>query len=42
MNFSAADIILVISNKPDVEGLRRAERAGIAHKVIVTLYQIDF
>ena len=33
MNFSAAEIVLVISNKPDVQGLRRAENAGIATKV---------
>lgn len=26
---TGAEIVLVISNKPDVEGLRRAERAGI-------------
>ncbi|RWS21727.1 trifunctional purine biosynthetic protein adenosine-3-like protein, partial [Leptotrombidium deliense] len=31
---SAANIVLVISNIPDVEGLRRAERAGIATMVI--------
>jgi len=31
---SLADLALVISNKPDVEGLRRAERAGIPTKVI--------
>lgn len=29
-----AEIVLVISNKPEVEGLKRAERAGIATKVI--------
>ncbi|RZC33297.1 trifunctional purine biosynthetic protein adenosine-3 [Asbolus verrucosus] len=29
-----AEIVLVISNKDNVEGLRRAERAGIATKVI--------
>ncbi|XP_058800371.1 trifunctional purine biosynthetic protein adenosine-3 [Phymastichus coffea] len=29
-----AEIVLVISNKSDVEGLKRAERAGIATKVI--------
>lgn len=28
-----AEIVLVISNKPSVEGLKRAERAGIATKV---------
>lgn len=28
-----AEIVLVISNIPDVEGLKRAERAGIASKV---------
>ena len=33
MNFSAAEIVLVISNKPDVQGLKRAENAGIATKV---------
>ena len=33
MNFSAAEIVLVISNKHDVQGLRRAENAGIATKV---------
>lgn len=27
------EIVLVISNKPNVEGLKRAERAGIATKV---------
>ncbi|XP_052819821.1 trifunctional purine biosynthetic protein adenosine-3-like [Mya arenaria] len=34
MNFSAAEIVLVISNKADVQGLTRAEKAGIATKVI--------
>ncbi|KAL4221636.1 hypothetical protein ACF0H5_019892 [Mactra antiquata] len=34
MNFSAAEIVLVISNKPDVQGIVRAENAGIATKVI--------
>ncbi|KOC60561.1 Trifunctional purine biosynthetic protein adenosine-3 [Habropoda laboriosa] len=29
-----AEIVLVISNKPNVEGLKRAERAGIKAKVI--------
>ncbi|XP_028145716.2 trifunctional purine biosynthetic protein adenosine-3 [Diabrotica virgifera virgifera] len=29
-----ADIVLVISNKPGVEGLKRAERAGIPTKVL--------
>ncbi|XP_050311309.1 trifunctional purine biosynthetic protein adenosine-3 isoform X2 [Anthonomus grandis grandis] len=29
-----AEIVLVVSNVPDVEGLRRAERAGIATKVV--------
>ncbi|XP_019761020.1 trifunctional purine biosynthetic protein adenosine-3 isoform X1 [Dendroctonus ponderosae] len=29
-----AEIVLVISNIPDVEGLKRAERAGIASKVL--------
>lgn len=29
-----AEIVLVISNKPDVEGLKRAERAGIKTVVI--------
>ncbi|XP_015597327.1 trifunctional purine biosynthetic protein adenosine-3 [Cephus cinctus] len=29
-----AEIVLVISNKPDVEGLRRAQKAGIKTKVI--------
>ena len=33
MNFSAAEIFLVISNITDVQGLRRAENAGIATKV---------
>ena len=33
MNFSAADIALVISNKADVQGLRRAENECIATKV---------
>jgi phosphoribosylamine--glycine ligase/phosphoribosylglycinamide formyltransferase/phosphoribosylformylglycinamidine cyclo-ligase len=28
-----AEIVLVISNKDNVEGLRRAERAGIVNKV---------
>lgn len=28
-----AEIVLVISNKPDVEGLKRAERAQICTKV---------
>ncbi|XP_071119919.1 trifunctional purine biosynthetic protein adenosine-3-like isoform X3 [Mytilus edulis] len=31
---SSAEIILVISNKPNVQGLTRAEKAGIATKVI--------
>ncbi|NWR41759.1 PUR2 protein, partial [Regulus satrapa] len=31
---SYAQIVLVISNKPDVEGLRKAERAGIPTRVI--------
>ncbi|KAL5014308.1 hypothetical protein ScPMuIL_008578 [Solemya velum] len=31
---SAAEIVLVISNKPGVQGLQRAEKAGIATKVI--------
>ena len=34
MNFSAAEIVLVISNKADVHGLYRAEKAGIATKVM--------
>ncbi|KAH3827375.1 hypothetical protein DPMN_129311, partial [Dreissena polymorpha] len=34
LNFSAAEIVLVISNKTGVEGLVRAEKAGIASKVI--------
>lgn len=29
-----AEIVLVISNNPDVEGLRRAERAGVATETI--------
>uniref|UniRef100_A0A1B6E880 Trifunctional purine biosynthetic protein adenosine-3 n=1 Tax=Clastoptera arizonana TaxID=38151 RepID=A0A1B6E880_9HEMI len=29
-----SEIVLVVSNKPDVEGLKRAERAGIPTKVI--------
>lgn len=33
-----AEIVLVISNKPDVEGLKRAERAGIKTVVINTHY----
>jgi folate-dependent phosphoribosylglycinamide formyltransferase PurN len=32
LNFSAAEIVLVISNKTGVEGLVRAEKAGIASK----------
>lgn len=31
-----AEIVLVVSNKPNVEGLRRAERAGIATKVSIS------
>ncbi|VDI62840.1 phosphoribosylformylglycinamidine cyclo-ligase, partial [Mytilus galloprovincialis] len=31
---SSAEIVLVISNKPNVQGLTRAEKAGIATKVI--------
>lgn len=31
---TGAEIVLVISNKPDVEGLKRAERAGIKTLVI--------
>lgn len=30
---SSAEIVLVISNKPNVQGLTRAEKAGIAMKV---------
>ena len=33
-NESAAEIVLVISNKAGVEGLKRAERAGIPTKVV--------
>ena len=33
MNFSAAEIVLVISNRQDALGLKRAENAGIATKV---------
>lgn len=29
-----AEIVLVLSNKPNVQGLKRAERAGIATKVL--------
>lgn len=32
-----ADIVLVISNKPDVEGLKRAERAGIRTTVRIIM-----
>ena len=39
MNFSAAEIVLVISNKADVQGLRRAENAGIATKVSLLPWQ---
>lgn len=41
---SAAKIVVVISNVPDVEGLRRAERAGIPTKVIPHkgLKRVDF
>ena len=39
MNFSAAEIVLVISNKADVQGLRRAENAGIATKVSLLSWQ---
>ena len=35
-----AEIVLVISNKPEVEGLKRAERAGIQTKVSFTFYLI--
>lgn len=37
-----AEIVLVISNKPGVEGLKRAERAGIKTVVINTLMQITY
>ena len=33
---SSAEIVLVISNMPDVQGLKRAEKAGIPTKVIQT------
>jgi len=33
-NCSRAEIVLVVSNVPDVEGLKRAERAGIPTKVL--------
>ncbi|XP_025083227.1 LOW QUALITY PROTEIN: trifunctional purine biosynthetic protein adenosine-3-like [Pomacea canaliculata] len=33
-NNSAAEIVLVLSNKPDVQGLYRAQQAGISTKVI--------
>lgn len=39
-NHSSAEIVLVISNKPDVEGLRRAQRANISTKVIKQLLKI--
>lgn len=29
------EIVMVISNKKDVEGLKRAERAGIPTKVLI-------
>lgn len=34
MQHIGAEIVLVISNKPGVEGLKRAEKAGIATKVV--------
>lgn len=34
----AAEIVLVISNKAGVEGLKRAEKAGIPTEVIFVLY----
>lgn len=37
-----AEIVLVISNKPDVEGLKRAERAGIQTKVSAILKYLIF
>ena len=36
-NKSAAEIVLVISNKPGVKGLERAEAAGITSKVLSAL-----
>lgn len=36
-----AEIVLVISNKPNVEGLQRAERAGIKTVVISIYDKID-
>ena len=38
MQHIGAEIVLVISNKPNVEGLKRAQRAGIATKVKITLF----
>lgn len=35
-----AEIVLVISNKPNVEGLKRAERANIPTKVCLSFYHI--
>lgn len=35
-----AEIVLVISNKPSVEGLKRAEKAGIKTVVINTLMRV--
>lgn len=37
-----AEIVLVISNKPGVEGLKRAERAGIKTLVINTLMRVIY
>lgn len=37
-----AEIVLVISNKPGVEGLKHAERAGIKTVVINTLIQVTY
>ena len=34
-NSSNAEIVLVISNIPEVQGLKRAEAAGIPYKVIL-------
>ena len=36
--YIGAEIVMVISNKSNVEGLKRAERAGIATKVILIKY----
>jgi phosphoribosylamine--glycine ligase/phosphoribosylglycinamide formyltransferase/phosphoribosylformylglycinamidine cyclo-ligase len=38
---TGAEIVLVISNKPGVQGLKRAEKANIPTKVINAMYGLS-